>query len=317
MVILSASKISTFLSCSYKAYSIYLKHFPRSSGDGAKLGTIIHTILECLVAKNRRDLTSEFTKSNDIRRVPSLFRLASILLKKVRLYSDSSLDKLNLFLSTAIKNDLFCEGALEVITEKEFNIKTDRFHVRGFIDQLALYKDKIKIVDVKSAKSKPPGFNSDDYFNLQGLIYEWVARREYNLPVEVEFKYLKFKKACTVKSPPSSPELLNGLEEWLAYISNYITNFGEDDKFSHLASSGSGKFVHCGGSCGEYNKEGREAHMCEIKYPRVYFVGYDEDDKFIGSSFSKKDLDNNKKIAKVETINHPGCPAFKHLWERK
>ena len=121
-----------------------------------------------------------------------------------------------------------------------------------------------------------------------------------------------------VKSPPSKPELLDGFEDWLEYIAKYIKNFNFQDAISNLAYSNGNRFSAggCGGCLGQTTAAGEEWYMCEMKYPREFYVLKDDKGKVVKSAFFKKELLNAVKDGyNIERREHAGCPAFKKLFE--
>lgn len=314
MVSLSASKINTYLTCSFKAWQKYHLNFPSEpSNDGIKAGLVTHDVLEYITHPKRKKHHGSTEESLKYLESPAVNRLIKLLLKKQSSLSDENIAKVKGFIQVAIKNNLIRDGYLEYYRELPFKIKKDFFIVNGLIDQLFIYEDKAIIVDFKTNKSKPPNATKEGYFNLQGLIYEWAVRELFGCSkVETEFHYLKFKRACVVKSPESSKELLEGLGNWLEYIANYIKNFNAKQATSNLAYSNGNRFAlgGCGGCLGQTTKDGRDYHICEVKYSREYFVLKSPEGKVIQSAFLEKDLTKRYDGCTIERRVSEPCPAW-------
>lgn len=315
MIKLSASKINSYMSCSYRAWCNYHLNFPRVGSNATKLGSIVHELLELLVINKHRKIYDLIREAKSIKKSKVVSRLICLKLKKEYIYSDETFDKVDLAITVAIKNDLIRTGSKSLLIEMPFRIECKGFLIQGFCDQVVIYDDYIKIVDFKTGK-KPTGAAKDDYLNVQGLIYEWAITKMFpGKRVEVEFHYLHYKNASVIKYGNSSPNLLNGLEHWMEHISNYISNFTYKDAISNMAYSNGGKFNLCGKCLGDKTKNGLDAFICEMKYPRRYFIAK-EGDKVVNSSFYKNELLQKNQNCIIEERTHQGCPAWKFLWEK-
>lgn len=310
MVSLSASKITSFLNCSYRAWCNYENKFPRTSTTATSIGTIVHEILELLVLEKHYTTFALILESKNIFSCRALVRLIVKKLNKENLDA-SYLDKISTLIYTAVKNDLRRSGCKELLIEMPFSVTGKNFNIVGFCDQVAIFEDKIVVYDFKTGV-KPSGAAKDDYLNIQGLIYEWAVSKIFpGKKISVEFHYLKFKKACVVKYDTSNQELLDGLERWLEYIADYIEGMDYSKAVANMAYNTDKKFFLCGGCLGEKTKTGLDVSICEMKYPRTYFVSK-KDGKIIKSSFIKSDLD---KDTIIEEVTHPGCPSWSFLWK--
>lgn len=315
MVKLSSSKINSYLSCSYRAWCNYHLNFPRTGSSATKLGSTVHELLELLVLDKHKKIHDTILETKSILLCKALVRLIKNKLKKLSLEDGDLLSRIESLLYIAIKNDLKRQGSNQVLIEMPFKLQGKNFIINGFCDQVAIYNDKTKVVDFKTGK-KPTGASDENYLNVQGLIYEWAIKNLYpELPTEVEFHYLDYKKACVVRYGLSNKTLLDGLENWLEYIADYIGGFTYQDAISNLAYSNGGKYRLCGGSVGEKTKTGLDAFICEMKYPRVFFVAK-IDDRVIDSSFFKNELLEKHPNCIIEERTHQGCPAWKFLWEK-
>jgi hypothetical protein len=316
MVKLSASRIKTLLSCSWIYWCRYILKLPSKGNDGANRGNTVHPILECLLRKDRKDYVNKILSLEDPFCVPSVKRLAYIHAKKLEVASDENIKLIKDFLLTALKFDFYCEGALEVFSEEEFNYKTDEYWIGGFIDKKAIYPDKIKIVDYKTSKAK---FTQEEISaSIQALMYALVQTKQHPaLFPEVEFLFLKFKKAPLQKAVVTQ-ELLNGFEEYLKYVSKHLLNYDLQKAMSDFAANDRERMWLCGKRIGDQKKDGTSAWTCEYKYPYIYFAAKDQSGKVISTSKVKKDLDKYiEKGYSVSQMEYAGCPKFQYLWKVK
>ena len=51
--------------------------------------------------------------------------------------------------------------------------------------------------------------------------------------------------------------------------------------------------------------------ICPSRLPATYFMGYDKDDKFIKSSFERKELFEDSKIVLINKVQYKGCPFWR------
>jgi len=316
MVKLSASRIKTLLSCSWKYWCNYILKLPSKGNDGANRGNTVHPILECLLRPDRKPYVEKILSLEDPFCIPSIKRLAYIHAKKLEVASDENIKLIKDFILTALKFDFYCEGAEQVFAEEEFNYKTEDYWIGGFIDKKAIYKDKVKIVDYKTSKAK---FTQEEIeASIQALMYALIQTKQHPaLMPEVEFLFLKFKKAPSQKANVN-PSLLNGFEEYLKYISKHLIDFNIEKAMSDFAYNDRERMWLCGKKLGDRKKDGSDAWTCEYKYPYIYFAAKDNDGKIISTSKSKKDLD--KYLDKGYTLvqmEYSGCPKFHRLWNNK
>ena len=316
MVKLSASRIKTLLSCSWIYWCRYILKLPSKGNDGANRGNTVHPILECLLREDRKEYVYKILSVEDPFCIPSVKKLAYLHAKKLEVASDENIKLIKDFILTALKCDFYCEGALKVYAEEEFDYKTDDYWIGGFIDKKAIYEDRVKIVDYKTSKAK---FSQEEAeASIQALMYALVQTKYHPaLTPEVEFLFLKFKKAPLQKANVNS-SLLNGFEEYLKYISKHLKDFSIEKAMSDFAANDRERMWLCGKRLGDQKKDGTSAWTCEYKYPYIYFAAKDQSGKVISASKVKKDLD--KYIEKgyvVEQMEYAGCPKFHRLWKVK
>lgn len=315
MVKLSASKINTYLSCSWLGHVKYNLKVPDSgSNQGANLGSVTHKILEALIRPDRKRYSKRILEHNDLYCVKSIERLTKIHAKRKDVLDKESLDKISGFVIVALKQDFYHEGAEKVLSEQEFDLKTDKYWIGGYMDKLAFFSDRLILTDYKSSKSKP----DKSEFPVQALLYEFYCYKLYpHLKREIEFHYLKFPRACIEKKETSSNELMEGFEDWLIYFSDYLSNFDTKHATASLAASDVTRRWLCGKELGMLNKAGQDAFICAYKYPTIYWEAV-KDGKVVKSSRNRSELEYYKgQDCEIVQKEYGGCPAFRHLYERK
>lgn len=313
MVKLSASRIKTYSNCSWLGYCKYNCRLPSKTNDGAKLGDATHVIAECLAAKKREDLVLAALESKSPLAVPSIGRLANKLLKERDLDTIENREKLNLFLLTALQNDFFGEGCIEYRTEYEFDFKTDKFHVGGFIDRLFIYEDKIRILDFKTSKEKFKSGSDDIKFNVQALIYTLVASEEFpDKEIEIDFLFCKFPKNPFIKMKFTKQQL-EGFKSYLEYTSEYLSDFTVEKAMSdYAADAGFDRKWLCGkDNPYAFKNDGvTPVFVCEYRLPFLYFEASKDGEKTI-SAYKKKELDKYAKLGyNVVQKRYSGCPKW-------
>lgn len=287
----------------------YVMKGPRGLSVPTSLGSTTHYVLECLGREDRKDYSKSILAAGSVYCIPSIERLIKIHCRKFGILTDENLSKVNTFILTALRNDFYSEGAIKVEHEKEFDIKLDNIHLYGFIDKLSYYKDKVKITDYKSG-SKP----NKDAIPIQALLYELIQKvQNPELKREIEFQYLKYPIATLVKYDQSSDDKLGGFLEWLKSIAANMESFTPSQSCSNMAKNNGNRFL-CGVVGEKDNKEPK--HLCQWKYPRIFFILKDASGRQVESSFEKKDLEKKLKPGyNIEMKTHAGCPAWKHEWE--
>lgn len=311
---LSASKLKTAENCSWLYWVNYHTNFPKSSNSGANRGSVAHYVLECLLRKDRAPYVDKIITLGHISAVKSVERMAKIHARKLEVADDENFVMINDFILTALKNDFYCDGATEVIAEHEFDIEGPNYSIKGFIDKIAVYPDCIKVRDYKTSKAK---FDAKELsLNFQNIIYTLAAKLKYpNTPVSLRFEFLKFKKAPNQDAPEVTDTQIEGFKAYLETVADYLSKMNEETAKQNLAKSSFEKKWLCGKTCGELNKEGKPAFICGAKYPRIYWSLYNENGKFVKSSFDKKDLDKlTKEGYNIKQESYGGCPGWKFLW---
>lgn len=317
---LSPSKLKTLESCSYLYHVTYQTDFPRSTNSGSSKGSVVHYVLECLIdlkKKKRKEYVDQILNLNYVYCVPSVERLIHHHAKKLGVFNKVDLDLINTFILVALKNDFFCQDSKDVLIEHTFSIEGEKYQLIGFIDKLAEYEDKVVVVDYKTSKAKKTAKELE--FDYQNIVYTMAAKEKFpHLPVSLKFLFLKFTTKPEQHAPPVTEEQIKGFKEYLEYIADYLEDYTFEKAVSNLAKNSVEKMWQCGKGCNDVKKDGSSAWVCHAKYPKIYFALMNEKDKFVLSSFDKKELEKKLKPGyKIERRSHSGCPGFKHLWEAK
>lgn len=319
MVRLSASKIKSFLTCSYQAWLSYYALMPRTGNEGSQRGDITHRVLECLAHPKRKHYVDTIIDSKNPFSIKGIERLVRIAAKKHELNGDENIDLVKSFILNAINDDFHKNGHIERYIEKEFEIKTDKYWIYGFIDQFIVYPDRVVILDYKSSKSKWTSTSDDVLWNVQALMYAIVASKLYpNLPCEIQFLFVKFNKKNKIIITPTKEQLV-GFERYLEYFTEYLNDFGIEKAHGNFAKhSFKTKFL-CGADSPTFKKvDGSPAWYCPSKFPFIYFVLMDKNGCQVKSSRKKEDflvdIRENPDYTIIEK-SYAGCPAWSHLWK--
>ena len=342
-VILSASKIKTAQSCSWKYWTSYVLKLPQSSNDGASRGWICHLVCELLGLKKHKTHYNKIIKKGTIQASPAVAKLVHIHAKKLDVSDSENMELIDMMTTKALLFDFFGKergSPTKSISEHEFNISVDengkKYKIRGFIDKLFLY-DRGKnalIRDFKTSKQIFKGKEISD--NLQNLMYCLAVKR--NFPkvsdVEVEFLFLKFDLSVDLLGKKGNGVLtmeritneeLQGFEYQLTSIQQYLEDFDEDCAKSDFAANrnypSDGTFggpLMCGKdgfkkSRGDfvYNSEGEKIKnfICEHRKPFDYYQHLDNQGNIIKCYKEKPDIKPSKGESIVKK-SYGGCPHF-------
>jgi hypothetical protein len=301
---LSASKIKTIDGCSWLYYSKYILKLPDTPNSGASRGTICHLIFELLLNKRHKKYFKDLCSGKaGVIKNPPIHRLILKHAKKLKVDDEENLDLIYDMIQTGLQSDFYCSGAKSVVPEEEFLLDENNYILNGFIDKLAEYSGKqYKIFDYKSSKAK---FSKDEVdFNLQNLMYSLAVYKKTGSIPDVAFIFLKFKKQPIQEAPKPTQEQLEGFQEYLAYIANYISSFDETKAVENLAVSSPKKKWMCGSDV-----EGK--WICPARLPVTFYIGVDKDDKFVRSSLKREELFEDPKVVLINKTEYKGCPYWR------
>ena len=333
-VILSASKIKTAQSCSWKYWCKYHLNLPEKNNDGARRGTICHNVFEYLSSQKTKSSYNKILEKQDAFAVKKIKDMILSQAKDLGVDDDSNLGEIK----NMILNGLSCNFHGEELgiptksfAELDFNINQNGYHIRGFIDQLFLYEDKkIALVrDYKTSKKMFSGKDIDD--NLQDYMYCLAVKHlfpEYE-DIFSEFLFLKFidreqeeiipeSRKGVIRMAQLSEDDLEGFEMQLAHVQSYLENFDEEDAKSSFAydkgfpcyNSFSGR-LDCGFAKekGQLKVDGTPMLACAFKFDFGYVAIYDEEGNFLKNVFEDEfteDIVPDGGTYKI--LKYGGCP---------
>jgi hypothetical protein len=321
--ILSASRIKTLESCSWKYWCTYHLKLPRSSNAGAVRGTVCHLVLELLLDDRHKQYVKTITKSGTIESVSSIKKLVEKNLTKLGYYNEENYEMCDEMIVVGLNLDFFGgKGASITDPEKEFLLDTTddpdkpSYKILGYIDKPIEYKDKIRIVDYKSSKER---FTEKECeYNVQALAYLLAAKQIWPKikDTSIEFQFLRFPKNPSIEIK-ANEEQLKGFEEYLGYIYSIINNYTETDAHSNFASrqprpekgDGFKGPLMCGFAKypGQLKKNGDPMWHCEHKFAYDYYALVDSKGAVLKTAMTEDELDSCK--GSIEKRHYEGCPA--------
>lgn len=306
MIKLSASKVKTLNTCSWIFNCQYVLKMPRTSNDGARRGTVTHLVLECLQNprhKKHYDKVSKFGVGTG----SAVEKLIRKSMKREGCSGEENYGMICEFLAVGLNADFFLEGFKLLPPEWGFDIKTDKYHIIGFIDKMGIKDGVAKIVDYKTSKSKFSG--EDQKHNVQALMYQLAVSKTWPEIKRsfVNFLFLKFKRAPLQVSSVAN-ETLKGFEEYLTYLTEFLEDFDWKKATGSFAKNDFLKKNLCGTIEDRYKDTGEAKWRCPFQSPRDYFV-LTENGKDIVSADTQDEL-TPKSNQKVEKRAYAGCPAF-------
>lgn len=325
---LSASRIKTAQSCSWIYWNKYIQKLPDTNNDGARRGSICHNVFEHLSKQKTKRSFNKIVKEKD--------PFADKTVKEMMLSEASAEgidDESNMkLMKEMILNGLDCNFhgedlgiPTESYAELEFDIEKNGYHIRGYIDQLFLYKEKsVALVrDFKTSKKIFEGKEKED--NLQDYIYCLAVKHLFPEYVNrnAEFLFLKFnlKKEGLLKMKPLDEDDLEGFEIQLQSIQEYLENFDESDANSNFAADkgfpDDGSFggkLQCGFAKekGQLKKDGTLMWHCPYKFDFWYVTILDENGEFSSSCFQNEFDKSMVPPGGSHSVKHyAGCPKHK------
>ncbi len=301
---LSASKIKTAEGCSWLYYTKYVLKLPDISNSGASRGTICHLIFELLLTDRHKKYFDDLCSGKaGVIKNPAIHRLILKNAKRLKVDDEENLDLIYMMIQTGLQSDFFCNGSVLVEAESEFKLEENDYIINGFIDKLAKFNDtEYKIYDYKSSKAK---FSKEEIdFNLQNLMYSLAVFKTKGCIPDVSFIFLKFKKQPIQQAPKPTEEQLEGFKSYLSYVAGYISSFDEKKAVGNLAAKSFKKKWMCGSDvAGKW--------ICPSRLPVTFYVGVDDNDKFVRSSFDNNSLIRDPKVKLINKKEYKGCPFWR------
>lgn len=317
---LSASKIKTLDGCSWMYHCNYMMHIPQAGNDGSRAGSITHLILESLIKDRRSKQVKTLLKDDTIRSIPAIEKLVKKRIIKEKLpVNEESFNKIDKMILVGLKSDFKPKNCVLIEPEYKFDISTDRFRIKGFMDKPFFYgKTKVLIDDYKTSKVKFKGEEKDS--NVQALMYSYAAKTIWpNLSPVVRFIFLQFPKD-PIMSLEFNNDTLKGFEEYLAFTQKKVECFDECSAKSNFAAdywpedgSFHGKLL-----CGmakqprQLKKDGTKMFACEYKFAFDYWE-VTKDGKYVYSVRDELDLKPLKEGEVVQKKRYNGCPRHQDI----
>ena len=294
---LSASSAKTLQSCSWLFQCQYIHKLPERVWAKTKIGTLTHIILECLANERRKPYYEQILKTATIEHIPSLVRLRDNFYHKNPDITPEIAESLDSLVWTALQNDFYHEGATKVLPpEMKFQLTFPKFSMKGFMDSVAFFPDKVRIRDYKTQSKKFTEKELED--NIQAAIYQLAIKQMFNMPAEVEFVMLRFPP--TSKQPdkhiqrvePYGDAKLDGLKHYLEYLFDEFRSFDDVKAKSNL------KAFHDKGFCD---------FVCSYKKPFDFYSLVFPDGKFVNSKEKPLIVPENAILLQDK---YNGCPFF-------
>ncbi len=305
--VLSASRISTFEKCSWSYWCNYHLKVPQKGNDGANRGTVCHLVFELLLRKKHKHHFDSIIENGTVTTNLAVVTLVTKNLKKLGAFNEENFELCMKMILVGLNHDFYGNGSEveEPESELEFLLENEspKYKIRGYIDKVLKYEDKIKIVDYKSSKKKFKG--EELSANLQAMAYTLASKKQIfkNIKdVEVEFLFLKFPRQPAQQVVVSDAQL-SGFEHYLEHVYNLINNFTIKEASSNFASDNPSTRWMC--------KAGA-TWQCPYYEEVEYYALRDEYDDIIKTSFNKKDLPSPKDGQRVVKLIYEGCPAHSY-----
>jgi len=331
-VTLSASKIKTAQSCSFKYWASYCLKLPDSKNDGSSRGSVCHTIFEILGNPRHKKHYNKIIKNDDLFASKAIERLTKKHAKFLNVDDEVNLELIKEMTLNGLKFDFFgndLNKPTKQFSELPFDIEVNEqgvsYKVRGFIDKLFLYK-KEGLAIIRDFKSSKEAFKGKDLENnLQDLMYALAVRKkfpEYKI-TRSEFLFLKFlPEGGVIKMPELTDEELRGFEHELTEIQKYLDNFSFQTACSNLAAKQDypkdGSFsgpLQCGRAThkGQLKKDGSVMYHCPYKFDFYYYKINDLQGNMVASCFLEDFDEYVKKYPEdqflYQTVYYSGCPG--------
>jgi hypothetical protein len=333
-IILSASKIKTAQSCSWKYWCKYHLNLPEHGNDGARRGTICHNVFEHLSKQKTKSQYNKIVNSQNPFSVKVIKEIIISQAKELGVDDEENLESIKDMILNGLSFNFYGEELgipSKSFSELDFNINQNGYHIRGFIDQLFLYEDR-KIALIRDYKTSKKMFNGKEVEdNLQDYMYCLAVKNlfpEYE-DIFSEFLFLKFidrrqielfseERKGAIKMAKLSDDDLAGFEMQLAEIQSYLENFDEQTAVSNFAydkgfpsdDSFSGK-LECGFAKekGQLKKDGTLMWSCPFKFDFEYVLIFDSNGDFSTSVFLENfDESMVPEGGRYEKMKYNGCP---------
>ncbi len=295
---ISASRLNAIEQCTMKYYLNEICGLPEKTWERTVMGTIAHSVLECLVRPKHRAHHDAVKAANSIYASEPIKRLARLWQSRARI-SDTNMADLDSMCMVAINHTNFLdEGAVKVFApEHEFHMTlSNGVVVKGFIDRMAEFPNSFVISDFKSARNKMTKAEVRDSY--QSKVYQLYVWKAFGKLASV--RYIFLRHGPTNRAPdkhimitePATPAQLAGFEQYLEHMGKVVNAFGLPEAHS--------------GFCAD---EGFCERVCSYRRPMTYLALVDES----GATVSTHMLDNPPHPAhnqRIEERRFGGCTRF-------
>ncbi len=321
LVALSPSRIKQFTDCSMLYYCSAVLKLPQHGNSGSARGSAIHNLLEHLIKPKHRDLVKKLLKTQDPDKVPAICRFLDIQIKKQKLDPNDEVkpiykkdpvrtnkEEINAMLMLIVNLELKNPKKL-VSSEYAFDyVDPLGFRIKGFMDAVREENDILYIDDYKSSKKV---FNDAELAtNLQGLIYTLAARKIWPKYTKYMMKFIfaRFPKKPFQHVPEYSKEELDGLRDYLSYLSKILNNFNYKKAQENYAADNVKTKWLCGAG---------PTWRCAYRDPIDYWIIKEKNsDKIIKTGFlteTPPELEKNQVLIMGE---YKGCKRWEGIDER-
>jgi hypothetical protein len=331
---LSASRIKTLQSCSWKYYCKYELKLPEANNDGAKRGTICHLVFEVLGNKRHRKHFTKIIRKQNPFASKAVEKLVRYHAAKEEVDDNENMELIKEMIMHGLNWDFFglhIGKPTHALSEYDFEIEKNdypiRYNVVGFIDKLFLYKTKgMSIVrDFKTSKSMFKEAELED--NLQDWIYSLAVRNDFPEYQDrsTEFVFLRHMSGEAKRGVqfmnPITDEMLDAFELELSHYQQLVENFTHDDAISNFAANQgfpddntfSGK-LQCGFADYKFHlkNDGSFRWHCPFKFDFEYYSIIDSEGNVV-KSYLEDDFDEDlvPDDCMWVKMTYDGCPRFK------
>lgn len=325
---LSASRILSYLKCSWVYYHENVLNIRDDGNDGSKRGSICHDIFEEWIKPEYKDRVDKIVSNGSIDCDKDLLKLVAKKIKEIGLgdfdnKNQNNYEMICQMLYVGFAYDFYCDG-WEIDydnLEKKFELKNENppYVIRGLIDKPAKKGRVYKIADYKSSSNKKT--ESEIEFEIQALSYILFAKKELKMDAFVEFIFLRYPEDPISKVENISDEQLRGFEEYLSSLYLYLKDFTVEKAMENMAADkgypkggGFEGLVVCGrATCeGQLKKDGSLMWHCPYKFGFTYYSHRDRLGNIIRSSKNKDSLIANLEEGEyIKEEQYSGCPKFK------
>lgn len=331
-VVLSASRLKTLESCSWLYYCKYVLKLPEESNDGARRGSVVHNLFECLLNPRHRKHYDALLTKGTIHGLPVIERFIKWQGKREGISGDldhkgqNNVKMIDEMIQVGLRYDFFVENGDLQKAEEEFNYTCENggFTIRGFIDKMAIVKKgRQKALQIWDYKTSAEKFSGEDLeCNTQALMYSLYARRVRNMDAVVRFLFLRHPDDPMQELDFSEQEI-NGFAKYLAHITEFLKDYDYEKATSNLAGKQpypkkgegfKGPLV-CGYAKfpGHAKKTGEPYWHCPHKFAYDYYALLNVDGEVVRTAFTANELMEDETIAakglKIEKRHYAGCPA--------